>query len=148
MPADHPRAKVKRALVTIVDTDATIVSLCGNRANGNIAQGFLELNTAPPAILFTLIGFDQVGEDRDAREGTIQFTVVADDDDIADALLHRLEQLMTADRFYTAGIDAAQGTWSDRDLPSGPGSSAEEGPHIRTRNYAVVVADLSLTLTV
>lgn len=148
MPSNHPRALLKRAIVAIVDTDATIVALCGNRANGNIAQGFLEAATPPPCILFQLIGFNQVGEDRDARDGIVQFTFVAADDDTCDALQARVEALLVAPAFYTNSIDAAPDGWSDRDLPAGPGSDADEGPHLRTRNLSVSIADLSVTLTV
>ena len=147
MPSQHPTDLVKRAIVAIVDTDATIVTLCG-RPNGNIAQGFLEARTAPPAILFQCIGFGQVGEDRDAREGLVQFTIVTDDDDIGGQILKRLEDILTAPNLYTAGIDAAPMLWQDRDDPSGPGSDSDEGPHLRTRNLSVHLADLSLTLTV
>ena len=147
MASDHPTDKVKRAIVAIVDTDATIASLTG-RASGNIAQGFLEVRTAPPVILFQCIGFIQVGEDRDAREGTVQFTIVTDDDDIGGQILKRLEDILTAPNLYTAGIDAAPMLWQDRDFTGGPGSDDDEGPHLRTRNLSVHLADLSLTLTV
>lgn len=147
MASTHPDAILKRALVAILDTDATIVALCG-RANGNVGRGNLESAAAVPGVFFQLIGFGQVGEEKDARDGIVQFTFVAPDDDVADDLKLRVEQLLTAPAFYAQGLDAAPILWTTRDLPSGPGSESDEGPHLRTRNLSVCLSDLALTYTV
>lgn len=140
--------RLREAAVTIVGGLATVQALCDRTTECCVAWSAVA-EVARPVVAYTIPLLEQVGEDRDARDGTIRFTAIAegnDADKTVQELLEAIEQGLTATALYNAGVDGAPMHFTrfmDDDADQGDG----DGARMQTRNVYVAHLDVSLTTT-
>ena len=118
MPATDVIQKLDEAVVTIVNADATMRTLCG-RSTGLIAPWQDIGDATLPIIVYQLVVADQVGGLGDARVATMTLGAFSEGNNAkanANALMERLEQLLTYTALATQGLDAAVRRWTRRGI--------------------------------
>ncbi len=140
--------RLREATCTIVNGLVAVQALTG-RTDSTSCVAWSALENVPlPAVAYRVGSFSQTGEDRDARDGTVRFTAVADGND-ADRKVHELldaiEDGYTASALSTQGVDGAPLllTRDDGDEePDGP-----DAPRQGTRNVYYAHLTVALTMT-
>jgi len=133
--------KLDEALVTIVNADATMRTLCG-RSTGLVAP-WQDIGTATfPIIVYQLLVMVEGGGLGDERTGTYTFTAFSEGNNAkanANAIMERLEQLVTYNALFAQGLDAAATRWTRRGV--------SENVFADTRNVRRADGDLEIWIT-
>jgi hypothetical protein len=96
---------VRNAIVSVLDTNSTIVSLAG-RANGTVIP-FDDLgDPVIPGIEYMIVAVNMIGGIGDTRRVLATFTASAELESDANALLDAVEKNLTCPALIAAGLDA------------------------------------------
>lgn len=121
---------LRKALGAILNPDGpqstagTLMNLMGRSTILAVEWNALELvpgDVGLPLLLVQFLPVTQTGADGDTRRGTVQFTALAEGNNaqaVADNILGRVEQLLTATALLAQGVDASPvGFWRRLTLP-------------------------------
>lgn len=149
MPHPDPIQRLREALVAICNENATLRTLTGRTSRILVRWSGLQ-TAALPVVAYQIIGFQQVGEDRDARDGTVQFTAVAagpQADRVVEELLAAVEQAVTATALDAQGVDGAPLLWTRRGGEDDPPGDAADSPTLGPRGLMQAHLDGTFTIT-
>lgn len=149
MPVTDLMQRLREAVVSILDGLGAVQAITGRSAGNVVAWDSLE-DAPRPVLAYLLHSFAQVGESGDARDGVLQVTAVAEGngaDAIVNALLEAVEQGLTAEALYAAGVDASPVRLVRHEVPSEVDGPVADGPRGGTRNLHAGHLDIELTTT-
>jgi hypothetical protein len=139
--------RLRQATVAIVNADAGVQALTG-RATENCVAWDRVAEAVRPVIAYHIVLLGQQGESGDGRDGTVQFTAIADGNDadaLTNELLHAVELAYTAPALLAQGVDGAPMLLDRRAGDSD--TDGEDGPRDLTRNTQASHLDVAITLT-
>lgn len=131
--------EVRRAVVAIVNGDATLATITGHASPQITMWQDLRLDGALPILAYQVVVLGQTPADRDSRTGLLQFSAFATGNGAQatiEAMLERVEQILTALALDGNGVDGAPVRFIRR-----------EEPEDRDGSRGVRRADLDVELT-
>jgi hypothetical protein len=139
--------RLRQATVAIVDGLAAVQAITG-RASANCVAWDSVGEAARPVVVYKIIVLGQNGESGDGREGVVQFTAVAENnnaDRTVNELLKAIEDGYTASALYAQGVDGAPMLLVRRG--GDDEADGEDAPRDLSRNTHYAHLDAQITLT-
>lgn len=140
--------RLRQAIVAIIGGLTAVQTITGRVVDNCVAWSAVA--EAPRPTVAFACWLVQNGESGDGRDGTVQFTAVAEGnnaDRVVNELCAAIEAGFTSEALFAQGVDGAPMNFTRRDGDSGTEDADPDAPRDNTRNMYTALLEVPITLT-